>query len=275
MKFHLHTDIGHDPDDVVALCYLIENGYIPTSVSISPGYVQQMGIVQGIFKDYGLSPPTFYRSKSNPDSSKYVYGPHSKLTKLLTIAGTFCRKLEDCVIECDSALIIGPAINLGGRLVADRMVFQGGYSPNSINPLEKFKGQMSVQSFNPSGAKKDFASLRDSKDIRRKYYVGKNVCHGFTKADLGDWSPGPIILEQFYDDLPTAKAMHDLLAAKMLIDPQMGIWEKAKPVFRDGLKMSTEHTDENIYTLIGLGDLQYINSFRYGVTNTTGDCIDN
>lgn len=253
MRFHLHTDIGHDPDDVIALCYLIENGWIPTSVSISPGYVQQMGIVQGIFENYDLKLPKVYRSKSS-DSLKYVYGPHSKLTQPRSLE-LVCEDIKDCVIECDSALVIGPALGLGLRLIASTMVFQGGYSPNSIVPLEKFNGQKSVQSFNPSGAKKDFESLRDSEAIGRKYYVGKNVCHGFTKADLNGWGPNPLVLKQFFNDLPMAKAMHDVLAAKMLINPQIGVWEKAKPVFMDGLKMSTEYTDEDIYTLIGLGSL--------------------
>lgn len=270
-KFHLHTDIGHDPDDVVALCYLIENDWAPTSISITPGYGKQYDIVHRIFKEYNIESPPIYSSKVfnaivTEKEMKYNPGPHKVL---INNEDRVIFNRPVCNIECDNALIIGPPLNLGSKLIADRLVFQGGYSPNSINPLEKFKGQMSVQSFNPSGARSDFLALRDSKDINRKYYVGKNVCHGFTKVDLGGWSPTPKVLKDFYSDLPMAKAMHDLLAAKMLINPQMGIWEKAKPVFRDGLKMSTEYTDENIYTLIGSGDLQYINSFRYGVTAAT------
>ena len=66
-------------------------------------------------------------------------------------------------------------------------------------------------------------------------------------------------VKSFFDDLPIAKAMHDVLAAKMLINPYMGEWELAKPIFVEGLKMSTQSTImesewaiNSFKTLIGL-----------------------
>lgn len=243
MRLHLHTDIGHDPDDVIALCYLIENGFVPTSVSISPGYFKQIDIVYSIFEQYEIDTPPVYCSKSytvipSEKECKYQPGPHKVLTSRRTISPKD-RAIPE--ILCDSALVIGPALNLGGKLKCNTMVFQGGFSPNSDPPLEKFKGQMSAQSFNPSGAKSDFLLLRDSGDIKRKYYVGKNVCHGFTKKDLG-WAPKPPALRAFFDKLSDSKAMHDVLAAKMLIDPTAGKWEYARPIFVSGLQMTTEES---------------------------------
>lgn len=253
--FHLHTDIGHDPDDVIALSYLIEHGEVPTSVSISPGYKIQHEIVHRIFKEYGIESPSIYSSKTStisPESkeSKYQPGPHKVFldNKDKLFLNTLIPN-----IECDKSLIIGPAINLGGRLITNLMVFQGGYSPNSVNPLEKFRGQMSAQSFNPSGAKKDFLELRDSKDIKKKYYVGKNVCHGWTKVQLSEeWMPSPKLIKEFYDNLSESKAMHDVLAAKMVVNHDIGIWENTSPSFCNGLQMNAINTNEEIYTLIGL-----------------------
>jgi hypothetical protein len=151
------------------------------------------------------------------------------------------------------------------------MVFQGGYSPNSTVQLEKFRGQKSAQSFNPSGSKKDFLLLRDSPDIRRKYYVGKNVCHGWTKVQLSEeWTPSPKLIKEFYDNLSDSKAMHDVLAAKMLINPCMGDWELAKPTFVDGLQMTTQsviyesvEAINSFKTLVALRDSPYHSEGMY------------
>ena len=99
------------------------------------------------------------------------------------------------------------------------MVFQGGYSPNSINPLPKFKGIKEVQSFNPSGAKEDFNLLLKSSDIIYKRYVGKNVCHGYTNSDLRTiWEPSAKKVSQFWNMLKDKKAMHDVLAAQCMLN---------------------------------------------------------
>lgn len=268
MSFHLHTDIGHDPDDVIALAYLIEHGAVPTSMSILPGYSKQYDIVHRIFKEYNIESPPIYSSKMfnaiiTDKEMKYNPGPH-KIFIDNDDRVIFNHPIYNIV--CGSALIIGPALNLGGKLKCNRMVFQGGYSPNSTNPLEKFKGQKSAQSFNPSGAKKDFEALRDSPDIGKKYYVGKNVCHGWTKVHLSaEWEPSSKLIKQFYDNLSESKAMHDVLAAKMLLEPCMGDWGLEKPVFLAGsLQMSTQSTVyesveaiNSFKTLVGLREEPY------------------
>jgi len=152
----------------------------------------------------------------------------------------------------NEASIIGPPKGIGGKLKCGQMVFQGGYSPNSIHPLEKFKNEQWVQSFNPSGAKKDFNLLLESKDIFLKMYVGKNVCHGFTKEILKkEWEPNNKIIKEFWDKLKDNKAMHDVLAAKCLIEPTKYIWERKAPIWNKN-KMSTTSTDELIFSLIGI-----------------------
>lgn len=253
MTFHLHTDIGHDPDDVIALCYLIEHGHLPTSISITPGHVEQVHIVHGLYADYQLRMPKLYVSKKDMGEKKYVYGPHKELTLCLTLMRIKTFPLEESYITCDQALVIGPAVNLGKRLETDIMFFQGGYSPNSINPLEKFLGRTNVMSYNPNGAKKDFELLRDSEFIKEKYYIGKNVCHGYLKKQL-DWEPTPAVPKAFFRNLSGDKAMHDVLAAKCFIDKTKGIYERAEPYFDKGGMMTTRATDKGVWSLIGVKD---------------------
>jgi hypothetical protein len=158
------------------------------------------------------------------------------------------------VMYVDKALIIGPAKNIGDILRCEELYFQGGYSPNSIVPLPKFDGMNNVPSFNPNGAPKYFEALLTTNDIRQRYYIGKNVCHGFTKGDLRKmWEPKNKLVLKFWNELSESKAMHDVLAAMMFINKDMGIWERAKPIkTKNGY--TTEPTTEEIYTLIGVNN---------------------
>jgi hypothetical protein len=110
-----------------------------------------------------------------------------------------------------------------------------------------------VPSFNPNGARKEFVFLRDCDQINRRYYVGKNVCHGYKKSAVpANVTKGfPLGIKRYYDGLSPDKAMHDLLAAIMMIYPDKGVWGREMPVFVEG-GMSTVPTDREIYTLIGL-----------------------
>lgn len=245
----LMTDLGHDPDDAIAIAYLIENGKVPDVIILSPGFPTQVKIAAGICMAYDVFPSLFTAQDKQGDGS-YNPGKHKMLLGKVWSVGSLTHPKLNRFIDSE-ALIIGPAKNLGGKLKCGTMVFQGGYSPNSIKPLEKFRGVLSVQSFNPCGAKNSFNDLLESKEIVNKFYVGKNVCHGFTKADLQEqWEPENQLMKDFWNKLSDGKAMHDVLAAQCLINPCGFEWERAKPVWH-GNKLSTEPTDELIFSLIG------------------------
>jgi hypothetical protein len=249
----LVTDIGHDPDDVIALSYLIEHGVTPSCIIVSPGFDQQIKIAGAIILSYGVQLGVQIKSASKKENPNYHPGKHKLFKSEWGSQGSldweFLRSITD-----DSALIIGPAKNCGKKLIFNRMVFQGGYSANSIKPLDKFKNVDSMQSFNPCGAKKDFNLLLENQQIKEKRYVGKNVCHGYTKEILQrEWEPENSLVKSFWDQLKPTKAMHDVLAAKCFLNHDVGVWEQAKPAW-DGNKMYTVPTDDETFTLIGLRD---------------------
>lgn len=246
----LMTDLGHDPDDAIALSYLIEHDRVPDVIVLSPGFPSQVEIAAGICREYGVFPSLFIAQDKQGDGN-YNPGKH-KMFLGADVWGVDSLTNDSLVSFVDrEALIIGPAKNLGGKLQCDVMVFQGGYSPSSVDPLEKFKGITEVQSFNPCGSKNNFNMLLDSENIIDKRYVGKNVCHGYTKADLAEvWEPENEKMLKFWNLLDDTKAMHDVLAAQCLINVCDFEWEQAKPIWR-GNKLSTEPTDELIFSLIG------------------------
>jgi len=243
------TDLGHDPDDAIALSYLIEHNKIPDVIILSPGFPKQVEIATGICDIYDIA-PTIITCKDGLDDGKYNPGKHKVFTGRSHNTFSLTHSKLNAFIESE-ALIIGPPTNLGNKLKCGTMVFQGGYSPNSIDPLKKFDKIEAVQSFNPCGAKNDFNLLLESREIVNKFYVGKNVCHGYTKSDLTqEWVPESKQMFEFLDKLSDDKAMHDVLAAKCLLDPLKYQWERAKPVWF-GNKLSTIPTEELIFTLIG------------------------
>lgn len=248
----VHTDFGHDPDDCIALAYLIEHGCIPNVISITPGWDQQISALTGFLNCYDIF-PTICCSKNCESNEKFNTGGH-RIFPVSTAARKFMylTHVKFQHFQDQKALIIGPALNLGGKLKCEELYFQGGYSPNSVNPLSKFEGIEAVQSFNPSGAKSDFNKLLETPDIRYRYYIGKNVCHGFTKENLGKiWIPKNKIVRKFWDNLKPNKKMHDVLAAMLCLNKDLGIWENATPVWR-GSKLTTMSMDLPNWSLIGI-----------------------
>lgn len=248
------TDFGHDPDDVIAIAYLIEHGYDIQCIVLSPGFQDQVHALYGFLDSYGID-TTICRCSNK--TGNYDPGKHKLLMKECPYAHktTLVDDPKLIYFSQEKTLIIGPAKNLGFKIKGKELFFQGGYSPNSISPLEKFKDVEAVQSFNPSGAKTDFNALRDSLAIDTKRYVGKNVCHGYTKADLEkEWVPSNRLVKRFWDLLKPTKAMHDVLAAKMFLDHSQGVWEQAKPEWV-GRKLTTTPTCDEIYTLVGVLDV--------------------
>jgi hypothetical protein len=127
----LHTDIGHDPDDIIALSYLLQRGdYIPSIVFINPGFPEQALIVDSIYRQFGLNRPTIYRS-AQPIKE---YQRSKALNEIIALGKDDSMELcPNSPIECSTALVIGPPKGLDVKCY--RMIFQGGYSPNSISPL--------------------------------------------------------------------------------------------------------------------------------------------
>lgn len=243
------TDLGHDPDDAIAISYLIEHNCIPDSIILSPGFPIQVEIAAGLCDLYKIK-PNLITAKDLKSNGKYIPGKHKILLGKSYGSFPLTHPKLNSFVE-SKALIIGPATNLGDKLKCGTMVFQGGYSPNSIKPLDKFAGVEAVQSFNPCGAKNNFNKLLESKEIYCKMYVGKNVCHGYTKEELRrSWQPENKIVRSFWNELKDEKAMHDVLAAQCLLKPIDFRWERAKPIWV-GNKLSTEYTDELIFSLIG------------------------
>jgi pyrimidine-specific ribonucleoside hydrolase len=101
--------------------------------------------------------------------------------------------------------------------------------------------------------------------------VGKNVCHGFV-FDQSDASSLPngkhagldlMIngLKVYCKKKPQGKAMHDILAALMLLNPEYGQWIDGEP-FRENGSWGFR-SGGSIKALVGVDKKAVINSLAY------------
>ncbi len=155
---------------------------------------------------------------------------------------------------------------------------QGGFVGANIVPkdkqLPKFAGQITVPTFNLNGNPKAALSLLGGEMFGRIRMVGKNVCHGFifNENDVNSLPKGKragldLLIEgvKTYCSLqrkrggackkkPEGKAMHDILAAIMCIDPSCGEWVTGTPYREKGKWGFSE--EGSVEALIGVDKLR-------------------
>lgn len=211
VKLIVETDLGHDPDDFFAICYLAAAGVDIRAITLVPGLPYQVALAKVIIRELGLDIPI---GVSNEKKSKY-----NTLTKEFASCGTSYEEgasggihrdilnryypnllqpkhdglghdvIADVLKESpDSELfIIGPATNVRKFLEQSnhkfkRITMQGGFLPYFMNLdidrlpiLDKFSGIEYVGTFNLNGDRKAVdLILNSSIDCK---FVGKHVCH--------------------------------------------------------------------------------------------------
>lgn len=251
MNLIIETDLGHDPDDLFAILYLLANEVNVRAITISPGDPDQIAVARLICEQLSLSIPIGVSKLDRPNlSSGSIH--HALLKK-------FSRPLyskpdgygPDIIKQAhreypDSELfIIGPASSVGRYLLDNpaakfpRATMQGGFLPHSIffsaNSLDKFAGKKSVGTFNLNGDRPGGHAFL-SADIPERRMVGKNICHGIVFSS--EYAPllanGRNPAHSFYNDclrmLKKEKKFHDPTAAVLHLHPEIGTWIKGKPL---------------------------------------------
>lgn len=254
MRLIVETDIGHDPDDFFAICYLVAAGVQIDAILITPGDPDQIAIARLICRELGLSIPI---GASKLDRTKLSSGSiHHGLLK------RYGRPLEEKpdglghdivgqVATPDTELfVIGPVSSLG-RYLKDhpsafkRATMQGGfvsyaaYRPTVVLP--QFEGKSWMPTFNLNGDSKAAESFLAA-DLKRQM-VGKNVCHTvlFDRTRFASFQPPTSRAAELFHEAATlyfeshdSKKFHDPIAAVCHLHPEVGQWAAGKPVKMDG-----------------------------------------
>lgn len=203
----VETDIGHDPDDFFALCYLHSAGVQIRAITIHKGEPHQIALVRFLCKELGLDIPVGATKLDVEEPKKYegefeglpvqefVGFHHNLLTKYgyphAAKADDYGHKVIADTLDKypDSELfIIGAPKNVSTYLSGERarpidqITFQGGFLGYDVHNipcerLPKFEGKTTCPSYNPNGDIKGTELIVKSPLIKNIRFVSKNVCH--------------------------------------------------------------------------------------------------
>lgn len=245
-----------DPDDVLALCALATHPRVNLKlVTIHPGGWDQVAVVKTILRRLGLG-SVEVGGREVPSSKKHVSRFHYD----------WLGKLEEeepddashvligrVSSECCPKLVTGAALTNVHRAIIEystqNVMFQdwtcqGGFAGDNVVPpehrLEKFRGRTTCPTYNLNGDTNAARELLVHPRMGRVRMVSKNVCHGFRcdRAMLDRIPKGAHAgldllrdgMEFYFQKHPDGKALHDVLAAALAIDPEAGTWARVIPV---------------------------------------------
>ena len=281
MKLIVETDIGHDPDDFFALCYLFAAGVDIKAVLISPGDESQIAIVDFLLKmldkhqDVAIGVPELGRRKEEPTSihkeflKKYnfpYYSSNANKSSSL-IFDILTKNVNIDFFGC------GPLKNIGTTTISkdilkfDLATMQGGFIGYDVHKLPvpkllKFENKITVPTFNLNGCIEGALEFLQM-NIKERRFVGKNVCHGliynneiheYIKSIPAKNRASELIREGMNLRLksnPEGKKLHDPTAAICHLHPEIGVWVKAKP-YREKGKWGSKLDKNGDYVLVDI-----------------------
>lgn len=256
MKLVIETDLGHDPDDFFAICYLSGVADI-RAILLTPGHSHQVAIAEYLVGELGLDAKVGVPASKlgqDPGSGQSWGGFHVRMLNKsghpLALAATHCSGdlldeafAEDAGIEL---FVCGPLTNIGPYLAAhkglevSRATMQGGFIGYGLHGadvarLDKFEGKLTVPTFNLNGCIDGGFALLDAR-VGDRRFVSKNVCHTLVydravhqrvMAVKPRTRGGELIREGMDDYLshkPDGKKFHDPSAAVAHVHPEIVDW---------------------------------------------------
>jgi pyrimidine-specific ribonucleoside hydrolase len=251
-----------DPDDIFALALLATH---PRSnlvaVTIHPGGKDQVGLVKHVLNLLGRG--SIPVGVGNPKSEKTrVSGFHTAWLGEVQPQdpdGSAVDVILSAIASYpDTHLVTGAALTNIFRSAQEAQArgvpffrewtCQGGFAGDNIVPpnlrLPKFEGRVTCPTFNLGGDWKAAVHLlcQDRLPIPSVTLVSKNVCHGMFYSPEVDSRipqgshPGLDFIKagmkHYFKKHPDGKALHDVVAAVIALNPSLGTWSAVYP-YRD------------------------------------------
>jgi inosine-uridine nucleoside N-ribohydrolase len=249
----IETDLGHDPDDFFAICWLASLPQVQIdAIVIVHGDPDQVAIANLLRKEIlpkakiGVSHAAQTRLSSG--------GIHHALLKRYGLPlvshehdGAGDEVISEVFRDDSELFIIGPCTNTGRFLAFEpikvaRATMQGGFAPYSIYQpkvrLPQFEEKLAIGTFNLNGSGKQAEAFLNG-NITDRRFVGKNICHTveFNRNMFqGMAKPTCRAAELFmegatlYFQKHSSKKFHDPTAAVLHIYPEIGTWIRGKVV---------------------------------------------
>ncbi|HOY32201.1 MAG TPA: hypothetical protein PKW80_10015 [Bacteroidales bacterium] len=255
MNLIIETDLGCDPDDFYAICYIISAEINVRAITIYPGDNDQMAFVKWLLRELDLNIPIGASSLNRQKSSlsglhtnllKKYGQPHTALPDGLgseIITNTF-QDFPDSEL-----FIIGPPKSMGIFLYENksaeisRATIQGGFIGYDVHGLpcrrlKKFEEKSTFQTYNLNGDIFGSKQILEA-NIKHRQFVSKNVNHtiiydkNIHERIMGikpKNRAGEILREALCLQVKEygPKKFHDPMAAVCHLHPEIATWVKAK-----------------------------------------------
>ncbi len=238
-----------DPDDALTLCMLSSHPKVNlVGVTVTPGSSEQVTLVKSFL--HALDKYDIPVGVRNGDHSKSCVSEfHYKWfgERVLRSFYPDVPKGEDVIAEAikqygDVKIVSGAALTCVARYLRNggelgEVVIQGGFAGDNVVPeehrLEKFKGRITCPTFNLNADVEAAKIIASTKQIKKKMFVSKNVCHGMIYDNemherIRPHRHNNIGLDLMVDGMDFylsnkkhGKAFHDPLAACVAIDPSI------------------------------------------------------
>ncbi len=253
MKLIVETDIGHDPDDLFAICYLVAAGVDLRALLVTPGDPDQVAIARLLLDEIGCENVPI--GVSHLGREKYSSGSihHDLLRKFkmgldgrhdgegIDIMQSVLGMDRDCEL-----FVIGPVCTIGAYFAKHptamftRATMQGGFLPYKYYrpsiTLSKFEDKNEVPTFNLNGDRSGGERFLAA-DIQDRRMVGKNICHtveynAILAAGIRNTTHPAAKLfadaSAMYFERHDMKKFHDPTAAVLHLHPEIGEWYAGK-----------------------------------------------
>lgn len=253
----IETDIGHDPDDYFALCYLHSAGYDIKAILVSIGHPYQIAITRMFCEQVGLDIPIGIARMETEEKASLYQGFNKSLLSKYGYSSDRCNDLGKDVLKDvlnrypeSEVFVCGPPKNLGAFVKENpdtpiqRITFQGGFigyhlHDHPVNKLDKFIGKTTVPTYNLGGAKGESLAIIDNKNIKALRFISKNVCHTviydkerhqFMKEVPPKNRADELFIEgmDLYLTKHSEKKFHDPTAACCIKHPEIAKWVRGR-----------------------------------------------
>ncbi len=258
MSLIIETDIGHDPDDLFAICYLAATGADIKAILVSPGDPDQIAIARFVCERLGLNIPigAAHRGRDKLSSGSIHHALLKRYGKSLRAEADYDsltiveNLMDDDTLEAVEAFVIGPVTGIGqyltlGGVPFSRATMQGGFVPYGVHrpqiTLPKFEGKTWMPTFNLNADRPNGQAFLNA--LMPRQMVGKNVCHTvqFNRDRFARFGKPVNAASELFHEAATlylethdSKAFHDPTAAVCHLHPEVGVWMDGKTTKREG-----------------------------------------
>lgn len=249
-----------DPDDALALCLLATHPQVNLRlVTLHPGGWDQIAVVRTILRKLraegvavggrDIASPKRHVSKFHYDWLGEIPDeePSGRAADLIS---NYCLRYRMHLVTGAALTNVHRALLMSQNpeQLYSEWTCQGGFAGDNVVPeehrLEKFRGRTTCPTFNLNGDVRAAKELLGHPRMGKTRMVSKNVCHGFqydkdfhAQVPSGAHAGLDLLregMECYFEKHPDGKALHDVLAAALAVDPRAGTWATVVPTRERG-----------------------------------------